>query len=186
MVQAQIARERDERQLWLIGTQFRADLLLIWPCCTGGWYCRCVSWWHRRVPWPSAGLLQPFLWRRRDELGQLGNALETTRQALAQLFSDWSSKTRPCWLSWASVRPSSQALAHSQRRYQALVDEAPEGIALLNRTAANFVRAIHRRRVCWAAGRMPGPPYPFDAELVACQMPSPVAAALATGFACSG
>jgi diguanylate cyclase (GGDEF)-like protein/PAS domain S-box-containing protein len=61
---------------------------------------------HRRVLTPLARLVeesrqlarrqldQPFVWTRRDELGQLGRTLEDSRSALASLFSAIEEKTQ--------------------------------------------------------------------------------------------
>lgn len=167
VVQAQIARERDER-LWLIGTQFGLTLLLI------------VAMLHWRLVLPvrqlvaqaralaERRLLQPFLWRRQDELGQLGNALETTRQALAQLFSRLEQQNQALLAELGQREAISQALAHSQRRYQALVDEAPEGIALLNPDSGQFIEGNPQAaRLLGCRPDALARHTPFDAELVA-------------------
>jgi signal transduction histidine kinase len=39
-------------------------------------------------------LSEPFLWQRRDELGSLGSSLESTRQALQNLFNEIETKNR--------------------------------------------------------------------------------------------
>jgi signal transduction histidine kinase/DNA-binding NarL/FixJ family response regulator len=39
-------------------------------------------------------LSEPFVWRRRDELGSLGSSLESTRQALQALFEEIEAKNR--------------------------------------------------------------------------------------------
>jgi diguanylate cyclase (GGDEF)-like protein/PAS domain S-box-containing protein len=167
VVQAQIARERDER-LWLIGTQFGLTLLLI------------VAMLHWRLVLPvrqlvaqaralaERQLLRPFLWRRQDELGQLGNALETTRQALAQLFSRLEQQNQALLAELGQREAISQALAHSQRRYQALVDEAPEGIALLNPDSGQFIEGNPQAaRLLGCRPDALARHTPFDAELVA-------------------
>lgn len=57
---------------------------------------------------------QPFLWRRGDELGQLGRTLEDSRAALRALFAAIDEKTR--------------RLAESERRYAMAAAAANDGL----------------------------------------------------------
>ena len=57
---------------------------------------------------------QPFVWTRRDELGQLGRTLEDSRTALAALFSAIEEKTR--------------RLGDSERRYAMAATAANDGL----------------------------------------------------------
>ena len=170
-VQAQIIQQRNERLL-LIGGQFGLTLLLI------------VAMLHWRLVLPVRQLAtqaralaerrlhQPFVWVRQDELGQLGNALETTRQALSQLFARLETQNQTLQDELRQREAISQALRHSQQRYQALVDEAPEGIALICPDSGHFVegnpqtaRLLGCRQDALAAHT------PFDAELTAQDAP---------------
>ncbi|MFD1624814.1 GGDEF and EAL domain-containing protein [Azospirillum griseum] len=81
---------------------------------------------HRRVLVPLARLMeesrrlarrqldQPFVWTRRDELGQLGRTLEDSRSALAALFSAIDEKT--------------QRLTDSEQRYAMAAAATNDGL----------------------------------------------------------
>lgn len=81
---------------------------------------------HRRILKPLARLVgesrllarrqldRPFVWTRRDELGQLGRTLEDSRTALAALFSAIEEKTR--------------RLGDSERRYAMAAAAANDGL----------------------------------------------------------
>lgn len=164
-LQAQIARQRSER-LWLIGGQFGLTLMLI------------VALLHWRLVLPVRQLVaqaqalaerrlaQPFTWLRRDELGQLGAALETTRQALAQLFARLEQQNQALHTELQQRAAISEALRHSQQRYQALVDEAPEGIALICPGSGRFVEGNPQTARLLGCRQDALPDYtPFDAAL---------------------
>jgi signal transduction histidine kinase len=90
---AQIARDRQTFELTVLG-QLLLSLVLI------------VALLQLRLLAPLRRLMQdseklarrqlsaPFVWHRRDELGNLGSSLESTRQALQALFDEIESKNR--------------------------------------------------------------------------------------------
>jgi signal transduction histidine kinase len=90
---AQLARDREAFELTVLG-QLLLSLVLI------------VALLQLRLLAPLRRLMQdseklarrqlsePFVWHRRDELGNLGSSLESTRQALQALFDEIESKNR--------------------------------------------------------------------------------------------
>lgn len=64
----------------------------------------------------------PFVWKREDELGRLGQSLETTRQSLHQLFSELEDKNRELEADIRSRKQIEQALRASEDRYRRLVE----------------------------------------------------------------
>jgi PAS domain S-box-containing protein len=59
-------------------------------------------------------LAEPFVWRRDNELGSLGNSLEDTRRSLRDLFGELEGKNRE--------------LAQSEHKYRGIYEYALEGI----------------------------------------------------------
>lgn len=67
-------------------------------------------------------LSTPFIWTRSDELGELGQSLETTRQSLHQLFAELENKNRELERDILQRKQVEQALRTSEDRYRRLVE----------------------------------------------------------------
>ncbi|HSC79537.1 MAG TPA: ATP-binding protein [Chitinolyticbacter sp.] len=65
---------------------------------------------------------EPFIWRREDELGELGHSLETTRQSLKALIDTLEQKNLQLEADLISRRHIESALRASQDRFQRLVE----------------------------------------------------------------
>lgn len=70
-------------------------------------------------------LQTPFSWQRNDEIGELGQSLETTRKALRQLLGELEQKTIRLETDLLSRRQAESALHTSQNRYRRLVENTP-------------------------------------------------------------
>jgi len=74
----------------------------------------------------AAGRLnQPFNWRRRDELGDLGRSFETTRHSLDSLFSDLEQRN-------IELAARETELRQHTRVLQATLDNMNDGITLID------------------------------------------------------
>jgi len=65
---------------------------------------------------------RPFVWRRRDELGALGQSLEATRRALHHAFSQIGDKTAALEADIAERLKTEAALRDSEARFRSLVE----------------------------------------------------------------
>ncbi|UXY14142.1 ATP-binding protein [Chitiniphilus purpureus] len=65
---------------------------------------------------------EPFIWKREDELGQLGHSLEATRQSLKSLIDTLEQKNLQLEADLISRRHIESALRASQDRFQRLVE----------------------------------------------------------------
>ncbi|NLR74020.1 putative bifunctional diguanylate cyclase/phosphodiesterase [Leeia aquatica] len=74
----------------------------------------------------------PFQWERTDELGNLGQSLESTRVALKSLFLELEDKNHRLEEDLLARNRSAQALAISEERYRSLIENAPEAIVVID------------------------------------------------------
>jgi diguanylate cyclase (GGDEF)-like protein/PAS domain S-box-containing protein len=86
----------------------------------------------RQLQADSAALAQrrfkePFAWQRGDELGELGQSLETTRQALAQAFSEIEDKTYALEADITHRKQVEMALRESEGRFRSLLELSSDG-----------------------------------------------------------
>lgn len=70
-------------------------------------------------------LQMPFVWHRHDEIGKLGQSLETTRQALQQLLGALEQKNIQQETELLSRRQAELALRAGQDRYRRLLENTP-------------------------------------------------------------
>jgi len=74
----------------------------------------------------AAGRLnQPFIWKRRDELGALGRSFETTRHSLESLFSDLEQRN-------VELGARERELRQHTRVLRATLDNMNDGITLID------------------------------------------------------
>jgi PAS domain S-box-containing protein len=67
---------------------------------------------------------QPFAWRRRDELGDLGRSFEETRRSLSELFTDLEKRN-------TALAEREAMLANQTRMLRATLDNMTDGITLV-------------------------------------------------------
>ncbi len=75
---------------------------------------------------------KPFSWGRTDELGILGQSLESTRVALQGLFVEVEEKNKRLEDDLDARKRAAQALAISEERYRSLIENAPEAIVVID------------------------------------------------------
>jgi signal transduction histidine kinase len=88
-----IARERTNFELTVLG-QILLSLLLIVALLQARLLAPIKRLMHESQQLARRELSEPFVWSDRDELGRLGNSLESTRQALQALFDEIEAKNR--------------------------------------------------------------------------------------------
>ncbi|MCB6182455.1 EAL domain-containing protein [Leeia sp. TBRC 13508] len=84
---------------------------------------------------------EPFVWERTDELGMLGQSLETTRMALNNLFVAQEETNIRLEEELEERKKSAQALALSEDRYRSLIENAPEAIVVIDVNTGTFTDA---------------------------------------------
>ncbi|WP_169333590.1 bifunctional diguanylate cyclase/phosphodiesterase [Leeia oryzae] len=83
----------------------------------------------------------PFIWDRTDELGMLGQSLETTRRSLNTLFIELEETNLKLEEDLEGRKRSAQALAMSEERYRSLIENAPEAIVVIDVDTGIFTDA---------------------------------------------
>ncbi len=160
-------RRRHIEMLVLIGSQLAFTvLLMLWLL-------------HRRLVTPvrrlerqanaiaAQELGEPFYWERSDEIGQVGRALEATRQALRGLFARLDGQRRALENELEQKEKMAAELTSSHSRYRSLINDAPEGIALLALDSMRFLEANPKtcRLLGLSASALSGM-RPFDSAFV--------------------